>query len=569
MQLDGYKLDHRRQAPENTALVFANMTPRGSRVEGTKKVVFFGLQYFLKEYVIKNWNETFFDRPVEEVVRKYNRSVKNYVGPNDIGEDHIRELHALGYLPLEFWALPEGSEVNLRVPMYVCWNTHPDTIPSTVFSWIVNSLETIASCTIWMPTTSATTALMYRKLLDLWCSKTNPEMSAFVPWQGHDFSFRGHSSRESAIISGAGHLLSFTGSDTYPCIDFFEEYYGADGDKELIAGTIPATEHSVMCLGGLEDEVKTFSRLMDIYVKGPFAVVSDTWNLWNVVDPVNGILARLKDKIMGRDGKLVVRPDSGDPVDIICGTARVITHEDGAWELHSVWKKAPKCQTESGKKYIWVYDSGADEYGKLFRNLEDENLESGFTLNLEPSKSVPLHVKGVIQCLWEGFGGTTTSTGYMQLDSHVGAIYGDSITLERAEQICKRLEALGFASTNVVYGIGSFTYQGAITKDAIVTRDTHGFAVKTTYGELLYEDGTVTGKEIFKDPITDDGLKKSAKGLIAVYQNPITGDFSAKDQATWDEVRNCAFVQVFKDGEMTKEWNLAEIRARLASSRPS
>jgi len=163
----------------------------------------------------------------------------------------------------------------------------------------------------------------------------------------------------------------------------------------------------------------------------------------------------------------------------------------------------------------------------------------------------------MIQCLYDIFGGTETSTGYLQLDSHIGAIYGDAITIQRATQICERLEQKGFASTNLVYGIGSYTYQ-------MVTRDTYQFAVKSTYGEILNEAGEIEGVEIFKDPKTDDGMKKSAKGLTAVYREG--DDFVMKDQATWDDVRNCAFVKVYSNGILTKDWTLAEIRAEVAKN---
>lgn len=535
--LDGYKLDHRRQYPKNARLVFSNMTPRGSRVEGVDAVVFFGLQYFLKEYVIKNWNESFFSQPIEAVIKKFNRRKDGYLGPNEVGEEHIRQLHELGYIPLEFWALPEGSSVPLKVPTYVVFNTMPDVIDDVAFAWITNSIETIASTTVWMPTTSATTAVMYRKIFEEWAKKTNPEMLGFVPWQGHDFSFRGHASFESAVTSAAGHLLSFTGTDTVPAIDFLEEFYNADVDKELVGGSVSATEHSVMCMGGLTDEIETFRRLIeDVYPSGIVSIVSDTWDFWNVIDPENGICVQLRDKIMARDGKVVIRPDSGDPVKIVTG----YTHDEIIVDADGNYFEAKLTEREgpNGSSYF-VYEQG--------KPLTDNE------------------VKGMIVCLHEIFGGTTTSTGYIQLDEHIGAIYGDSITIERAKQICKRLETKGFASTNLVYGIGSFTYQGAITPEAIVTRDTYGFAVKSTYGEVLNEDGTLTGIEIFKDPKTDDGLKKSAKGLTAVFMGD-DGKYFLKDQATWEEVKNCSFVKVFCNGKMTREWSLAEIRAEVAKN---
>lgn len=189
-------------------------------------------------------------------------------------------------------------------------------------------------------------------------------------------------------------------------------------------------------------EYQYFSRLLAIYPSGILSVVSDTWDLWKVLTEY---LPKLKDKIVARHGKLVVRPDSGNPADILCGDPLAV--------------------------------SGS------------------------PAQ------KGVIEILWDTFGGTVNSQGYKVLDPHVGAIYGDSITVKLAEEICKRLAEKGFASTNVVFGIGSFTYQ-------YNTRDTFGQAMKATWAQ-------VNGKacDLWKCPVTDSGGKKSAKGRLAVIRN--------------------------------------------------
>jgi nicotinamide phosphoribosyltransferase len=474
----------------------------------------------MDEYLTKDWNDNFFNLPLDEVTEQYGHDLVGYLGVNNIGDQHIRDLHALGHLPLEIWALPEGSNVDLRVPMFVVWNT------DARFYGLTNAIETILSTTIWLPCTSATTALMYRRILQRYADETNPEMGDFVQWQGHDFSFRGHSSRESACTSGAGHLLVFTGTDTLPAVSLLEKHYACSRRTQLIGGSVAATEHSVMCMGGVEDEIGTFDRIISkLYPSGIVSIVSDTWDFWNVVNPDGGIAARLKSKIMARDGKVVIRPDSGDPVKIVTG---YLPHE-------------------------------------YYKKIDESEIPSKITCYTHDHKELTkLEVKGMIQCLWEIFGGTITSTGYKQLDSHIGAIYGDSITLERAEQICARLKAKGFASTNLVYGIGSFTYQGAVTEDAIVTRDTHMFAVKSTYGEVFDAEGNRVGVEIFKDPKTDGGMKKSAKGLTAVYRTD--NGFALKDQATWDEVKNCAFVQVYKDGNVVKRWTLDEVRGEVAKN---
>jgi len=474
---DGYKVDHRRQYPTGTTLVYSNWTPRKSRITGIDEIVFFGLQYFIKKYIIQDFDLYFFKKPKKEVIEKYTRRINNYLGENQIGVKHIGALHDLGYIPMVFKALPEGVSVPVRVPMFTMYNTKPE------FFWLTNYFETLLSAVIWLPCTSATIAKQYRKVLDAYAKETSSILE-FVNWQGHDFSMRGMGGIEASIISGAGHLLSFTGTDTIPAIDFLEEYYHANSDKELIGGSVSATEHSVMCMGTTEGEYETFNRLIsEIYPKGIVSIVSDTWDLWKVL---TNYLPRLKEKIITREGKVVIRPDSGDPVDIICGNA-----------------------------------NGKTEQEK----------------------------KGVIEILWDTFGGITNSKGYKELIPQIGAIYGDSITIERAIQICERLKQKGFASTNVVLGIGSFTYQ-------YNTRDTFGFAMKATYGEVNGE-----GRAIFKDPITDDGTKKSAKGLMKIIIE--NGKYKLIDQVNWENEREGELKEVFRDGKILIEHTLADIRKRI------
>lgn len=479
-QIDFYKADHRSQYPNGTEVVFSNLTARKSRIEGVNEIVFFGLQYFVKEYLISRWNEDFFNQPKEKVVNEYKRRIETSLGKGAITFEHIEQLHDLQYLPLEIKALPEGSLVPMRCACLVLFNTKPE------FFWLTNYFETILSCVVWGAITSATTAYQYKKLLTNFADQTVGNRD-FVQWQGHDFSFRGMFGYEAACISGAAHLLSFTGTDTIPAIDFHEQYYGANSDIELIGASVPATEHSVMCMGTKENEISTFERLIcEIYPNGIVSVVSDTWDFWKVITEY---LPQLKEKILARNGKMVIRPDSGDPVKIICGD-----------------KDAP---------------IGTPEY------------------------------MGAIECMWNVFGGTITEKGYKLLDGHIGLIYGDSITLERAFEICNQLMEKGFCSFNVVLGIGSFTYQ-------YVTRDTFGFAVKATYGEVNGES-----RAIFKTPKTDDGTKNSAKGLIAVYQSEIGNSFEMHDGMKWENVNNCELKTVFKDGKIENEQTLSQIRERL------
>ena len=522
---DGYKTSHNKQYPENTTLVFSNFTPRSDKHANpqlqNKGVVVFGVQLMLQQ-LHEHFNNNFFKVKEREEFELFNptgfqealaeqglRELRNstlqpikqeldmYLGI-DYDISHFENLWDLGYLPIEVRALDEGSICPIRTPMLTIHNTLPE------FFWITNYLETIISNLLWKPITSATIAKGYRDLLNAWALKTTGTTEG-VEWQAHDFSMRGLDSIDAVVSSGLGHLTSFNGTDSLPTIWGARHYYEETG---FVAGSVPATEHSVMCAGSKKDELGTFKRLMKTYPTGILSVVSDTWDLWNVI---TNILPQLKEQILARDGKLVIRPDSGDPVDILCGI-----------DINSV--------------------EGAEEY-EMVNNPK------------------PYH-KGVIELLWDIFGGTINEQGYKVLDSHIGAIYGDSITLSRANEICRKLEAKGFASTNVVLGIGSYTYQ-------YNTRDTFGFAMKATYVEK-YERipgvdfiPTTRGYEIFKDPITDDGVKKSAKGLLKVVQGE--KGLELKDQISWKELRqeDNLLKVVYKNGKFTNKVSLTEIRNKL------
>ena len=290
---DYYKIGHVFQYPANTTLVYSNLTPRKSRFEHIDEMVFFGLQYFIKEYLVDYFNDNFFNRPKESVLADYKRRIVTSMGADLPTYAHIEKLHDLGYLPIEIKALPEGSRVPMRVPCLTIVNTRSE------FYWLTNFLETILSAIIWQPCTSATIAYEYRKLLNKYAAETGMPMD-FIQWQGHDFSFRGMSSFESAILSSMGHLLSFTGTDTIPAIHALEQYYGANADNELIGGSVPATEHSVMCSGCQDGELETFKRLItEVYPSGIVSVVSDTWDLWKVCTEY---LSELKETVLNREG---------------------------------------------------------------------------------------------------------------------------------------------------------------------------------------------------------------------------------------------------------------------------
>lgn len=480
---DFYKLSHRKQYPEGTTKVYSTLTPRSNKYAPySDEIVWFGLQYFIKEYLIDRFNKDFFNKPKKDVVKEYKRLVEYSLGKEYSDTKHIEELHDLGYLPIKISALPEGSLVPMRVPVMTIENTHDK------FFWLTNFLETILSATIWLPTTSATLAYSYRKILNDYAMKTTGSLAG-VDFQGHDFSMRGMSSEQSAATSGAGHLLSFKGTDTIPSILFLEKYYNANIEAELVGTSIPATEHSVMCSYEKQNEKELLKHLLEnVYPTGIFSVVCDTWDFWKVVTEY---LPELKEVILNRNGKLVVRPDSGNPVDIICGT-----------------------------------------------KVKDVNT---------PEE------KGLVELLYEIFGGEVNKEGFKVLDPHIGAIYGDSITLEIAKEICEKLYKKGFATTNVVFGIGSYSYQYA-------TRDSFGFAVKATYAVVNSEE-----RMLFKDPKTDSGIKKSQKGLVVVskdkdhkyiYEDGFVNNSEYK-------IKDNLLRTIFFNGKLLRQTSLSEIREKL------
>lgn len=487
LQVDSYKISHKDQYPEGLEKVYSNYTNRGSRIPEIQHVVLFGLQAYLKK-LTEDYDQ-FFATPKEVVMDDYKHSTSTFVTPG-FSVKELEDLHDLGYLPVQFNALPEGTLVPIKVPSLTLESTHKD------FAWVVNYLESHLSASIWHTQTVATMAWdMRRSIVDAAKRTTDGD-----PWEAtnfslHDFSYRGQTSPESAMASGAAHLLSSLGTDGVPSVPWVEYYYPGE-DNGLIAASVPATEHSVMCAGGKESEIDTFNRLLDTYPEGILSVVSDTWNFFGVL---TNHLPKLKDRIMARDGKLVIRPDSGNPADIICGTLTT--------------------KAMNAKEVVGYSEPTPEE-------------------------------KGAIELLWDLFGGTTNSKGYKELDSHIGLIYGDGMNRDTIKEINDRLEAKGFASTNWVSGVGSFAY-------TYVTRDTFGSAVKATQVTI---DGVET--PIFKDPATDTNkLKKSLKGLLSVLLED--GDLVVHEEATTDQMFESYLSPVWKDGKFLRTQSFNDVRETL------
>lgn len=479
--IDFYKAVHAEMLPKNITKSVSYFTPRMNRVKRWDKVVMFGLQGFIKTYLIDYFNEEFFDKPFEEIIYEYKRIMDASLGKDAYKIDKIESLHKLGYLPIEIVALPEGTIVPMHVPMFGITNTHKD------FAWLPQSLESLISAEMWHPMLAATVGMTYRGIVnhyyDLTCEDNIPRSKALGA-----FDFRGEECLESAVKAGAGWCLSFLNTATVPTIPYLEKNYFCDCTKESVAYGSPSTEHSVMCSNYAVDgdEITLLRRLLtEIYPNTSFSAVLDSYDYWNVI---NNILPQLKTEIMNHNGCMLMRGDSGDCVEVVTKT--------------------------------------------VFK-------------------------------LWDEFGGTINSKGYKVLDYHVKAIYGDSITVQRCEEIYKILMENGFSCSNVALGVGSFSFQ-CIEEDGFLkpfTRDTFSSCIKATYCEI---DGKPF--PIFKNP-KDGGFKKSQKGCCRVYTR-CDGSIYYEDELTWEqatdyEKRGNMLIPVFKDGELLKEQSLKEIRDRL------
>lgn len=434
LESDFYKQVHWNQYPKGITKVVSYFVPRMSRLKNDKHLIMFGLQSFIKEYLIEDFNEFFFSRPKEDVVREYKHLLDNTLGEGLYGIERVAELHDLGYLPIEIKALAEGTLVPIGVPMFEISNTHPD------FAWLTNALESVISCEMWHAMISANVGYKYRKIVDhfydMSCDDNIPRRKALG-----DFSMRGQESKRSAYKSSAGWLLSFVNTATVPAVDYMEKYYNCDCEKEEVGFGSVSTEHSVMCSNFAVDgdEITMIKRLLtETYPNTSFSMVSDSYDYWNLVD---NILPMCKKEILEHNGCLLVRGDSGDPVEVVTKTV-----------FH----------------------------------------------------------------LWEQFGGTVNSKGYKVLNPHIKAIYGDSITPQRAESIYTILVNNGFAASNVALGVGSFSMQclESYEEHAVIprfnpyTRDTFGIAIKATYAED--KDGKPI--MIFKNP-KEASFKKLTKAV--------------------------------------------------------
>lgn len=562
---DFYKLTHILQYRPELRELTSYLTPRGSRLKGVDKVVFFGLSAYVHSYVVENFNKNFFNRKFEDCECDIREVLELGLGYSDEMIDKtinaFRALHNCHYLPVEIKAVAEGTLVPMGVPCLEIKSTDPQ------FFWVGQALEASLSAAIWHPMVSATIAREYRKIAREAFAKTVEngidERTAMC-----DFSMRGQESNESAVNASVAWLTSMWNSSTVAARKHIQNVYGkCDG---IVRG-LTSTEHSVMtshaCLDG-GDEIPTFKYLFDLYKNVSFAAVCDSYDFWNVLTNIlpNNFMKEIDER--GKRGVFIgVRHDSAEPVDALCGIPVV---EENKY-VHHISKCVPhNLPNGLKKKYLVLNPKGKDyiaTWDNIYGRWETEHRPRTW------------EEKGMVETMYEIFGGTVNSKGYKVLNPGIKAVYGDSITITRAKEIYERLAAKGFAANNVSLGVGSFSFQALENEDGTLspfTRDTFSVAIKCTHSKYIkrqwYDDGyegdiwhcSVEEAErfVYKDP-ANFSQKKSQRGLCQIYFDE-NGELTYKDEMYEKDLigKNSALITYFKNGKEYKQ-NFEEVRRTI------
>lgn len=569
LHTDSYKLSHIFFEPEDTQYIYSNFTTRSSDYfkrnypDSDGKVVVYGIQLFLIKEFVTNWTEGFFKRPKQEVMEELETILMPYIGMDMKKLQHFADLHDLGYLPLRVKSLKEGTVINTGIPSITFQNTHP------AFSWLTNYVESVFSVEYWKITTSATVARELRKLVNKYWDETVVDHS-FKTFAIHDFSYRGHDSTWSASAVGSAHLLAFSGTDNVPAVTLVRTLLGAAGD---VASSVPASEHSVVTLGinyydkddkELGEYLTLEKVLTEQFPTGVVAYVADSYDYWRLLSV---ILPRLKHIIEKRDGKLVIRPDSGRPEEIVCGTSINHINVESLSDLtddqllNSTDKTIYLTESNTFIRFTSAFQKELMSMGLIYvKELLKEGYvqdlsNDGFLDILDIDTNSPEY-KGSIEVLYNLFGGTVNSKGYKELPPYIGLIYGDGITYTKAKIIYEGLKAKGFSAANVVFGVGSFNYYLSNSRDSL------SGAIKAT--AAVVDDVYIP---IYKDPKTNSGgsSKKSAKGYLKVDYNE-DNEIVLYDEVSKEEEKEGLLQTVFEDGKLYNFDTFSQIQTRLMST---
>lgn len=448
---DSYKVSHYKQYPPGTRRVYSYFESRSGSVH--PQTTFFGLQYWLKNYLV---GPVVTKEKIDEAEELFNLHFGGKVF-NRPGWEYILNKHG-GHLPVEIKAAPEGTVVNESNVLMTVENTDDNVY------WLTNYLETLL-VQVWYPSTVATQSRAMKRVIQKYLAETGDP--GLIDFKLHDFGFRGVTCPEQAAVGGAAHLVNFKGTDTVAGLVLLRKFY-----HEAIAGfSIPAAEHSTITSWGREHEVDACRNMLVQYPDGLVATVSDSYDIFNCCANIWGGV--LKDEVLARNGTLVVRPDSGDP---------------------------------------------------------------------------PIVVVQVLDILGEKFGFEVNTKGYKVLNPKVRVIQGDGIDFAMLDKILSAMKVAGWSADNIAFGSGG----GLLQK---LNRDTQRFAFKCSSATIGDEE-----RDVYKQPVTDNGKKSKAGRLKLVYQQGAHGSVLTTVPAT--DPREDQLQFVFRNGELLVDQKLVDVRER-------
>lgn len=616
---DSYKWSHIQMAIPGTTRIYSHLTPRNNKYlkkahpELPNTLLVFGVQYAVRQ-LVETWDKHFFSIPWEQVSEELLEVLNPHIG---ISQGHtvdlIKALHTLGYLPLHIKAIEEGTVLPLGIPVLTITNTADN------FYWLPNFLESTILNNVFKPLTAATICRgIYKLRLDSF-NKTSDNLGG-LDFAIHDFSFRGHHGTEAARQASMAQLLFSKGTDTLVGLTGIKHYY----DAKETAYSINATEHSVttqgilfyanfaknfrdlayaapevlsdyylrihqdsgLSLNVIETAHKCLQKysgeynelaygelvnlvrlLLEVYPTGILAYVSDSFDYYRLISK---ILPAIKDVITSRDGKLVVRPDSSDPVTVINGKLKksvtvpewVTTEEDLKCYAEDFLLEKLEDSTPHGidggdreeDTFLWkdgkyhiqtlgiVFNRHDKQYYYLDRSL-CELKTSIYKIDITPEDL------GTAQVLWNIFGGTVNSKGYKVLDSHIGMVYGDGMTYDRIKRMDEGLESSGYSAENICTALGAYTLGN-------ITRDDLGFAIKASNTTIALD----YQQPVYKDPMTDRS-KSSPKGFLQVLEED--GTYVLKSDVTPEEECLGALQTIFLNGAYDNQVVFDDLRLKV------
>lgn len=518
LKSDAYKFSHMLLYPQGTQVVYETLTPRAnSFFPWSDKMTAFGYRLFLAR-LEEDFNDNFFAVSWANVDAEVRPAIAESLGSEHVDAimAKFKELHDLGFLPIKVATLPEGTLVPMQVPVMTIENTRPE------FFWLPGYLETLLLSETFVTSTVASVARIFRQIGQKYAD-LSADNDGYLDFQFHDFSQRGQHGNDASILSGVAHLTSFKGTDVIQAPAEVHKHYAED-NTVFIGGSVLATEHSVMEAYGT-NQLDAYRALIKSTPNGILSIVSDTYDYWEVV---NQVLPALKDDILARNGKVVIRPDSD--TELVSHTTDMIVLTTRGWEPFSEREGEPI-----------VLPTG---------NIITKNGLAQFmpaTSNIDTTSELILATMYVMA---ETFGTTVNAKGFKVLDSHIGILHGEGVTLDTIDGYFDTITTAGFSAENIVFGVGAYVYS------VLVSRDSFGQALKATSVTI-----NGTEKAVFKDPKTaSEGFKKSRKGRMQVVREH--GELVVHDGFTAETVPADNLLRVvYDEGFTSSAPSFDELRA--------